>query len=156
MPITTSKALPGANPPPIPAKKTSWKTLIEEKWRNLRPDLAFYMDYHKKHITHFHYSFKVDRLNWLHTEFLDLAVNNEALLFAVVGFAAYHYTLQNPTGKIQDFLKYYNASVTALRESLQRNLRPTVTTMLTILQLASIEVCWRRVVGFSEDCLTYS
>jgi hypothetical protein len=71
---------------------------------------------------------------------LELAVRNEPLWYAVVGFAAYYHTLTKPDGRIQDFLGYYNKSVSLLRLSIQRNKRHNLATLLTILQLASIEV----------------
>ncbi|TKA66725.1 hypothetical protein B0A49_10110 [Cryomyces minteri] len=68
-----------------------------------------------------------------------MAIENEPLLYAVVGFAAYHHTLTKPNGKIQDFLRYYNRSVSLLRLSLQKNQKHTVATILTMLQLATME-----------------
>ncbi len=69
-----------------------------------------------------------------------MAVRNEALLYAVVGFSSYHYTLRDPQGKMQLFLKYYNRSVTLLLGFLKRKEKHTPMTLLTILQLATIEV----------------
>jgi len=69
-----------------------------------------------------------------------MAIRNEALLNAVVGFAAYHYTLKSPNGRIKEFLQYYNRSVSLLLAHLKRKEKHTVATLLTILQLATIEV----------------
>lgn len=79
----------------------------------------------------------------LQTTFLDVALSpgNEALLNALVGFSAYHYTLQNPQGKIQDFLQYYNKAVTLLLTALKKGEKASLGTLLCILQLAAIEVC---------------
>ena len=103
-------------------------------------DVKFYLNYHRTHMSHHHYCFKRDQDDFLRTTFLELAVRNEPLLYAVVGFAAYYHTLTKPDGRIQDFLGYYNKSVSLLRLSIQRSKRHNLATLLTILQLASIEV----------------
>lgn len=65
---------------------------------------------------------------------------NESLLYALVGFAAYHRTIQNPSGNISEFLQYYNKSVTLLLEAFKKGGKQSTATLLTILQLATIEV----------------
>lgn len=82
----------------------------------------------------------MDSGNFLRTRFLDAALRNESLLHAVVGFSAFHRTLHNPEGKIQDFLPYYNKAVSLLLKSLRKNERRDNGTILAILQLATIEV----------------
>lgn len=77
---------------------------------------------------------------------------NEALLNAVVGFAAYHRTAQNPNGRIQDFLQYYNKSVTLLLNCLKRREKQNTATLLTILQLATIEVNLGRTLNCRGHC----
>lgn len=110
-------------------------------WSQLSPDLQYYLDYHKTHLTSHHWSFKHDANHFLHTILVDLALHYDPLLYAVVGFAAFQSTVTRPHGKIQDFLGYYNKSVSLLRKSLYNNERHTDATMLTILQLATFEVC---------------
>lgn len=79
--------------------------------------------------------------NFFQTTFLNLALRNEALLNAVLGFSTYQRTLKNPNGKIQDFLKYYQDAVTLLIGFLKRrDAKHDLATLLTILQLATIEV----------------
>lgn len=87
-----------------------------------------------------HYSLKRDGGNFFKSEFLSMAIKHEPLRYAVVGYAAYFYTLSNPDGRISDFLEYYNKSVSALRAAITKNRRQGLSTFLTILQLASIEV----------------
>lgn len=106
----------------------------------LPPDVQFYLNYHKTQITYHHYAHKHDVHDFLGTTFLEIALGNEPLLYAVVGFAAYQYTLQQPDGKIHDFLKYYNRSVSLLLGTIKRSQKHTVPTLLCILELASIEV----------------
>ena len=69
---------------------------------------------------------------------IQLALRYDPLLYALVGFAAYHCTIEKPDGKLGDFLGYYQKSVTLLRQTFRN--RPSIATVLTILQLATIEV----------------
>lgn len=91
-------------------------------------------------MTHYHYGLNHDTDDFFKTILPRAALRNEALLNALVGFSAYQTTLQNPDGKIQDFLVYYNKSVTLLLEFLRKKERHDVSTLMTILQLAQIEV----------------
>ena len=61
-------------------------------------------------------------------------------MYAVVAFAAYHNALSREDGKVKDFLDAYNKSVSLLRQSLAKTDRHSLSTLLTILQLATIEV----------------
>ena len=110
-------------------------------WSHLPQDLQFYLDYHKQHLTSHHYFFKHEANHFLHTILVEHALRYDPLLFALVGFAAFQMTVTRPNGKIQDFLGYYNKSVSLLRKSLRGNEQHTEATMLTILQLATFEVC---------------
>jgi len=74
------------------------------------------------------------------TTFIETALQNDALLYALVGFSAFQYTIHNPHGKMQDFLQYYNKAVTLLLKSLKKGEQRTNATILAILQLATIEV----------------
>jgi len=103
-----------------------------------------YLKYHRDRLSHHHYMFKYDGGDFLKTTFLEIAINDdsEALLYAVVAFAAYHHCV-SPEGRstrISTFLGYYNKSITLLQQSLTKK-RHNITTLLTILQLATIEVC---------------
>jgi hypothetical protein len=109
-------------------------------WANLPQDLQFYLTYFQQKITHLHYSLKYDADDFMRTRYIEIALHNEALLYAVVGFSAFQRTLQNPHGKIQDFLQYYNKSVSLLLKSLKRGERHDHGTILAMLQLATIEV----------------
>ena len=107
---------------------------------HLKSDLQFYLNYHQQNLTHHHYFLKHDPQNFIHTRYLEIAVSYEPLLYAVVGFAAFHHTLKQPEGKIEDFLSYYNRSVLLFRRSLQHSQKHTEQMLLTVLQLASFEV----------------
>lgn len=98
------------------------------------------MNYHRENLTFHHYSMKCDTGDFLKTTFLEIALSYEPLLYAITAFAAYHHTMSSPDGQLQDFLGYYNTSVSLLRESLAKTPRHTLATVLTILQLATFEV----------------
>ncbi|XXG98567.1 Structural maintenance of chromosomes protein 2 [Hypoxylon texense] len=110
-------------------------------WSHLPTDIQTHLTYFCEYITHYNYGMVNDTDNFFGLILPSLAVQsgNEALLNAVVGFAAYHRTVQNPNGRIQDFLQYYNKSVTLLLNCLKRREKQNTATLLTILQLATIE-----------------
>lgn len=109
-------------------------------WSHLPEDLQYYLQYHRNHLTYHHYFLKHQSDHFLHIILFDQALSYEPLLFAVVGFAAFQRALKKPNGKIEDFLGYYNQSVTLLRKSLAGGQEHSQSTLLTILQLATFEV----------------
>ncbi|KAL8731420.1 MAG: hypothetical protein Q9166_003395 [cf. Caloplaca sp. 2 TL-2023] len=90
-------------------------------------------------MTYHHYFFRHDANYFLHHILIEQALSYEPLLHAVTSFAAFQAALGKPDGKIQDFLGYYNRSVSLLRKSLASGQKHTDATLLTILQLATIE-----------------
>lgn len=122
-------------------------------WSHLPPDYQHYLSYFVENITSFHYSISHDEENFFGRILPCLAVHHEPLLNAVVGFSAYHLTLRNPNGKLQEFLKYYNRSVTLLLESINTKQMNNVLTLVTILQLLTIEASS---TGFDDDLLERS
>ena len=126
-----------------PEKSSSVSTDVSQEdrpWSHLSQDLQFYLEYHTTHLNYHHYFFKHDANHFLHKILVDHALQYDPLLYAVVGFAAFQLTVKRADGKIQDFLGYYNNSVSLLRKSLVENQKHTDATMLTILQLATFEV----------------
>lgn len=111
------------------------------RWHSLPRDVKAYLKYHRESLSHHHYAFKYDGGDFLKTTFLEIAMNDDtqALLYAVVAFAAYHYAVERGDNKISPFLSYYNKAITMLQQSISRK-RHSITTLLTILQLATIEV----------------
>jgi hypothetical protein len=109
-------------------------------WSHLPPDFRNYLNYFCENITHHHYCMVSDADDFVRGILPNIAVRNEALLNAIVGFSAYHVTLKNPNGKVKDFLQYYNKSVRLLLNFLKRREKHNIATLLTILQLATIEV----------------
>ena len=121
-------------------------------YSNLPPDIQYYVEYHQQHINYHHYFFKHDASYFVNTLLLDIALEYDPLLYAVVGFAAYHSTMKKQNGKVQDFLVYYNKSVQLLLKSLQGGQKDTDAMLLTILQLAAFEVCVLiEIQGLSKD-----
>ena len=110
-------------------------------WTQLPQDLQFFLDYHKTHLNSQQYFFKHEANHFLHSILIEHALQYDPLLYAVVGFAAFHFTVGRSDGKIQDFLGYYNKSVSLLRKSLMGKDKHTNATMMAILQLAAFEVC---------------
>lgn len=100
-----------------------------------------YLRYHQENLTYHHYAFKYDAGDFLRTTFLEIAMNDssQALLFAIIAFAAYHRSIERQDFKISVFLSYYNKSITLLHQSLMSK-KPGIATLLTVLQLATIEV----------------
>ncbi|CUS09146.1 unnamed protein product [Tuber aestivum] len=133
---------PDSSEPASPAaslrRAASHASLVNfAEWAHLPHDIAFYLNYHRQMLTCHHYLLKSDNSNFFKTTLLELAVGNEALLYAVAAFSSFHYSVHHKTGVFQTFLEYYNKSVGLLRVSLDEE--HTMSTILTILQLASFE-----------------
>ncbi|KAK4193712.1 adhesion and hyphal regulator 1 [Podospora australis] len=118
---------------------TTTPVAVRPDWTFLPHELQFYLGYFYDNITHYHYGLLSDTDNFFRTTLVELALRNEALLFALVGFSAYHHSLKNPNGKINEFLQYYNRSVTLLLTCLKNKEMSSSATLFTILQLATIE-----------------
>jgi hypothetical protein len=110
------------------------------EWAHLPRDFQFYLAYFCDNMTHFHYCMVTDAYDFFRETLPAMALHDEALLNAVVGFAAYHYTVGQPGGKVKDFLQYYNTSVTLLLRAFKQKQGYNLTTLMTILQLGTIEV----------------
>ncbi|KAI0014348.1 hypothetical protein F4779DRAFT_612642 [Xylariaceae sp. FL0662B] len=128
------------------------------EWSHLPPDIRSHLSYYCEHITHYNYGMVNDTDDFFSSILPSLAVQNgnDALLNAVVGFSAYHRTVGDPNGRIQDFLRYYNRSVTLLLSCLKRREKQSVATLLTILQLATIEEYlgdWVNLMGHQKAAL---
>ncbi|OAX85459.1 hypothetical protein ACJ72_00137 [Emergomyces africanus] len=105
----------------------------------LKNDVQFFLAYHRQHITFNHYFMRQDAASFINNDIPLHALSYEPLLYAVVGFSAYIYSIRRPGGKLYTFLKYYNKSVTGLLKSLSTSNVHHDAMMLTILQLATFE-----------------
>ena len=99
-----------------------------------------YLEYLRNYLSYHHYFFRNDANYFVRHILIEQALSYEPLLQAVVGFAAFHEAMRKPNGRIQDFLGFYSRSVSLLRKSLINGEKHTEATLLTILQLATIEV----------------
>ncbi|KAF2763125.1 hypothetical protein EJ05DRAFT_495962 [Pseudovirgaria hyperparasitica] len=99
---------------PVPSRQQSRQTVKvtgdPEPDGEITSDMRFYLDYYKNNITCHHYAMKYDAEHFYTKTLLEMTQKNAALLYAIVGFAAYHHTLGKPNGKLAGFLKYYHES----------------------------------------------
>jgi hypothetical protein len=108
----------------------------------LREDLRFFLNYHQERINYQHYFLRKESDEFVRGNLFDMALTYEPLLYAVVGFAAYHHTIGRSHGKLYDFLKYYDRSLTLLRKSLGSGETHNEAMLACILQLSTFEVCF--------------
>ena len=106
---------------------------------NVPTDLQPWLLYHIHRLTFHHYLLKCDNTSFFKTKFIDYAVRNEALLYAVASFSAFHWSVVNKNGSCHMFLEFYNTAVQKLRKSIADG-EYTMAMLITILQLASFEV----------------
>ncbi|PYH47518.1 C6 finger domain protein [Aspergillus saccharolyticus JOP 1030-1] len=102
-------------------------------------DLRFYLRYHCDFITYRHYFLRPFNDIFVRHMIVELALQYEPLLYAIVGFSAYHHCVQTGTGRLYSFLKYYNAALTLLRKSLGSGEPHSEATLATVLVLTTFE-----------------
>ncbi|OJZ80271.1 hypothetical protein ASPFODRAFT_212786 [Aspergillus luchuensis CBS 106.47] len=93
----------------------------------------------KSPISYHHYFLKPVNDRLIHESIIELALQHGSLLYAVVGFSAYHHCVQNNSGKLYSFLKYYNIALKLLRKSLSSGELHNEATLITVLVLATFE-----------------
>lgn len=108
---------------------------------HLPEDARFYLIFHQEMLSFRHYLFRYPCDHFVHQSITELALQYEPLLYAVVGFAAYHHCIWTGTGSLCTFLKYYNKALSLLRESLSSKEKYSEATLITVLVLATFEVC---------------
>ena len=122
--------------PPFGAAQT-WKKLRPK----LRPEIEKYLQFQHDEMTHYHYLFKIDSQDFVHCELIEMALQFEPLLHAVVAFAAYHHAvrIKEEQPNFQVFWKFYCKSIISLRKHLATNNQRDDSVILTVLQLATFE-----------------
>ncbi|OJD26716.1 hypothetical protein ACJ73_01897 [Blastomyces percursus] len=105
----------------------------------LTEDVKFFLAYHRHYITFRHYFMRQDAKSFIQNDIILQAMQYKPLLYAVVGFSSYIYSIRHPNGKLYTFLQYYHKSVTGLLKSLSTSNVHHDAMMLTILQLATFE-----------------
>lgn len=106
----------------------------------LSDDMRFYLNFHQEFITTSHFFLRQNCSYFIHCSLIELALQYEPLLYAMVGFSAYHHSLHSPGGKLYTFLKFYNQALTLLRKSLSSKEEHTEATLCTVLVLTTFEV----------------
>ena len=137
---TSLDALTEAISPRASESSTHRRTTSNKRLPVLTNDLKLALTYARTKLGTQHYGFKYHDSPFLRNTLIEVALRFEPLLYAVAGFAAYHHTLSKSSGRIGDFLAFYTKSVSSLRVSLKETQKPSVGTLLTVLQLATIEV----------------
>ncbi|KAK3906293.1 hypothetical protein C8A05DRAFT_11950 [Staphylotrichum tortipilum] len=139
-PALSAGAAGSAQTPQFPDVSTVTGSASRPDWTFLPHEMQFYLNYLHDNMTHYHYCLVSDADDFFRTVLPGVAVRHEALLYAVVGFAAYHHAMTDPNGgRIHEFLQYYSRSVTQLLDCLKKKEKYSVGTLLAILQLATIE-----------------
>ncbi|KAL4880451.1 hypothetical protein BJY04DRAFT_191296 [Aspergillus karnatakaensis] len=106
---------------------------------HLPEDLRFYLSYHRDSINFRHYFLHPRSTSFVNQTLVDFALQYEPLLYAIVGFSAYHHCVQTGAGKLYSFLKYYNRALSLLRKSLGSGEPYTEATLATVLVLTTFE-----------------
>ncbi|OAQ97962.1 hypothetical protein LLEC1_00518 [Akanthomyces lecanii] len=123
---------------------------------NLPDDYQMHLQYLYENVTCHHYSLTNDTDNFFVRGMIMEASRNQLLLNAVVAFSAYLSSIEQPDGKLRDFLLYYNRSITLLLECLAQEQTHNLPTLLSILQLATIEEYlgdWLNLMGHQRAAL---
>ncbi|KAJ5907591.1 hypothetical protein N7495_000273 [Penicillium taxi] len=105
----------------------------------LSEDVRFYLNFHVDFLTNEHFFLRRRSSPFIHLGIIELALGYEPLLYALVGFSAYHHSLNVPGGKLYNFLKYYNKALVLLRKSLGSGEEHTEATLCTVLVLTTFE-----------------
>lgn len=106
----------------------------------LPDDIRFFLNFHLEFLTHEHFFLRRPSAPFIQHNLIELALQYDPLLYALVGFSAYHHTLHTPGGKLYSFLKYYNKALALLRKSLGSGEEHSLATLCTVLVLTTFEV----------------
>lgn len=107
---------------------------------HLPSDYKMHLHYLYHNITCHHYCLTNDTDNFFVRGLIVEASRNKLLLNTVVAFSAYLRSIEHADGNLGDFLLYYNRSITLLLACLKQEGTHNLPTLLSILQLATIEV----------------
>ncbi|KAL7922369.1 hypothetical protein ACQKWADRAFT_87522 [Trichoderma austrokoningii] len=129
----------------------------QEATAHLPQDYQMHLEFFKNNMSNYHYGLAVDEDNFFNLELPVAAVAFEPLLNALVGFAAYHGTLQNPNGgDVEDFLEYYNRAIALLAKVLDKGEMNNAYVLLTILHLGTMDEYlgdWVNLMGHQKFAL---
>ncbi|KAI6785137.1 uncharacterized protein J7T54_006779 [Emericellopsis cladophorae] len=119
-------------------------------WSHLPADIQRHLEWIADNVTNLHYGIAHEADHFFESLLPQAALQDEALLNALVAFASYLTTVQNPDGDLAEFLRYHHRSITLLLEHFRKGEKHEISTLLTILQLAQIEEYlgdWVNVMG---------
>ncbi|KAI9368363.1 hypothetical protein BJX61DRAFT_524232 [Aspergillus egyptiacus] len=116
-----------------------FETVSDPSTAQLPEDLRFYISYHRESINYRHYFLQPRSKNFVDQTIIEYALQYEPLLYAIVGFSAYHYCVQTGSGKLYSFLRYYNKALSLLRRSLGSGEPYSEATLITVLVLTTFE-----------------
>ncbi|KAM3531333.1 hypothetical protein NHJ13051_000901 [Beauveria bassiana] len=132
----------------------------DQNLSNLPNDYKLHLQYLYENVTPHHYSLTNDTDNFFVRGMIIEASKNRLLLNAVVAFSSYLRSTEQPDEKpdekLGDFLLYYNRSITLLLECLKEEQTHNLPTLLSILQLATIEEYlgdWLNLMGHQRAAL---
>ncbi|KAL2834419.1 hypothetical protein BDW59DRAFT_47201 [Aspergillus cavernicola] len=106
---------------------------------HLPEDLRFYLSYHRDSINYRHYFLHPRSTSFVDRVIFEYALQYEPLLYAIVGFSAYHHCVQIGGEKLYSFLRYYNKALSLLRQSLGSGEPYNEATLATVLVLTTFE-----------------
>ncbi|KAF9893872.1 hypothetical protein FE257_010042 [Aspergillus nanangensis] len=106
---------------------------------HLPEDLQFYLSFYQDSLTYRHFFLRHTSEHFVRHSVIELALQYDPLLYAVVGFSAYHHCVQTGTGKLYSFLKHYNTALKLLRKSLGTGESHSEATLITVLVLTTFE-----------------
>ncbi|EGX91188.1 C6 finger domain protein, putative [Cordyceps militaris CM01] len=130
--------------------------LGDQSLSSLPSDYQMHLQFLYENVTCHHYSLTNDTDNFFVRGMIIEASKNQLLLNAVVAFAAYLRSVEQADGELRTFLLYYNRSITLLLECLKQEQTHNLPTLLSILQLATIEEYlgdWLNLMGHQRAAL---
>lgn len=119
---------------------SSQEPLGAVNFSHLPEDLRFYLTFHQEYMTYRHYFMRPPSDQFVHHSIVKFALQYEPLLYAIVGFSAYHHCVHTGTGKLYTFLQYYDKALKLLRKSLASGEPHREATLITVLALTTFEV----------------
>ncbi|PHH52983.1 Adhesion and hyphal regulator 1 [Ceratocystis fimbriata CBS 114723] len=115
------------------------RSLVSKTYSHLSSDMKDCLDWYHKNISHYHYCILSDSHEFFSVTLPRLALLDETLLYALVGFSAYLRSLANPNSSIKDFLVYFNRSISTLISHLKAREETSIVRLISVLQLATLE-----------------
>ncbi|RHZ51555.1 hypothetical protein CDV55_103811 [Aspergillus turcosus] len=118
---------------------SSQESLGAVNFSHLPEDLRFYLTFHQEYMTYRHYFMRPPSDQFVHHSIVKFALQYEPLLYAIVGFSAYHHCVHTGKGKLYTFLQYYDKALKLLRKSLASGEPHREATLITVLALTTFE-----------------